>query len=157
LLQKQRPVINRFDPSELLYMRCFADHVQGDRLADKAAISFPDQSVNRQTLSLPFDVLLPEPNGSRRTIFQGVAQFPVRCVPQRLLADDRTEICRFEVAHDPSPHNYAHTEIRVWVRGARITELTRNPIKKKDKARYRLAIMDAARIIIPALERTKNK
>jgi hypothetical protein len=138
-------------------MRCFANHVKGDRLADNSCVSFPDQSVNRQAFSRPFDVLLPEPGTSyAASIFKGVLRFKASSIPLRLQRQDQSEICTLEVAHDPVAHNYSHTEIRAMVNGDRVTREQKKVVSKADRKPYRLLIMDLARIIIPPIESTRD-
>lgn len=148
--RRGRAVDPEFAPEEFLYVRCRKCHVTNTRLTDVAAIRFPDQSVNRQKYSKPQDVLAPEPanENSKEWIYWGVAGFSVDSVPSSIVDDDRV-ICDFNVEHDPLEYNYAHSEIRVYVKGERVREKKRiNRVRRK---RFRLAIMDKAVVVLEPL------
>ena len=140
-----------FAPSELLYMRARRCHVEDARLTDVSAIRFPDQSVNRSKYGEPSDVLIPDPvhEKSSRWIHLGVLEFPVEAVPACLTTNDHVA-CDFRVEHDPLERNYAHSEILAYRDGTRIRE--NKGIGKAHRKRYRLAIMDKARVVIEPLE-----
>jgi len=140
-----------FAPSELLYMRVRRCHVEGARLTDVSAIRFPDQSVNRSKYSKASDVLIPDPNHERssRWIHLGVLGFPVEAVPACLTTNGHV-VCDLRVEHDPLERNYAHSEIRAYRDGTRIRE--KKGIGRAHRKRYRLAIMEEARVVIDPLE-----
>lgn len=140
-----------FSPKELLYLRCFEWSVEGDRLADVGAIGFPDQSVNREKFSRPGDALIPEPGNEKscRWIYLGVVAFPVCAVP-RTLEDKGEAICDCTVEHDPLDHNYAHSELRAYKGGKRITD--KRDVPKIRRKQYRHRIMELARVVVRPLE-----
>jgi len=135
----------------MLYMRVRKCHVEGRRLTDVSAIRFPDQSVNRSKYGKGSDVLIPDPDRekSSRWIHLGVLEFPVKAVPACLTANDHV-VCDFRVEHDPVEHNYGHSEIRVYRDGRRVRD--KKGIGKAHRKRYRLAIMEEARVHIEPLE-----
>ena len=148
--RRGRSVDPEFAPEELLYMRCRKSHVKNARLTDVGAIRFPDQSVNRQKYSKPQDVLAPTAacEKSKEWIYWGVVGFSVDSVPSSIMDDDRV-ICDFNVEHDPLEYNYAHSEIRVYVKGERVRQKKRiSPVRRK---RFRLAIMDKAVVVLEPL------
>jgi len=132
-------------------MRVRKCHVEDRRLTDVSAIRFPDQSVNRSKYGEASDVLIPEPGRekSSRWIHLGVLGFPVECVPACLTANDQV-VCDFRVEHDPLDHNYPHSEIRVYRDERRVRD--KKGIGKAHRKRYRLAIMEKARVLIEPLE-----
>ena len=94
MYSRGRSADSEFSPSELLYFRFLAKNLDDAGGLGPAAIRSVDQSVNRQKYSKPFDVLIPEPRkldavGRVRCLYQGVAAFPVGCVPADL-KDDKT-------------------------------------------------------------------
>lgn len=149
LLWRGRPIDPDSGPDELLYARWGKRHVREGRL-DASVVRFPDQSVNRQKHSKPLDVLLPEPSdkSTKKRIYWGVFKFPVHAVLPSIEQDGEV-ICTFRVEHDPTEHNYAHSEIRVYREGQRITK--KKVISKERRKQYRLAIMDRAAIVCEPL------
>ena len=67
------------------------------------------------------------------------------------MKDGDRVICDFRVEHEPLEYNYAHSEIRVYRQGERITEATRKKIPKVERKRFRLAIMEEAEIVVDPL------
>lgn len=112
LLRGGRPVIEAFDPDELLYRACPPGSIEGD-IVLASAIDYPSCSVNRGCFSEPADVLIPE---KRRGWISAECQ--VREVPVSLTSGDK-RVFDFKAEHVPEEENYAHSEIRVYVGGVR--------------------------------------
>jgi hypothetical protein len=121
-----------------------------------AAIRFPDQSVNRQKYGKPLDVLVPLPRKlagsgrSREWLYHGVAAFPVGCVPA-YLEDSRGEvICDFRVEHDPLEYNYAHAEIRAFIKGERLPD--KKGVSPSDRKKFRMMVFEQVTVVVKPLK-----
>jgi len=145
--RRRRAIDPAFAAEELLYMRWRNCHLTRGHL-DISVIGFPDQSVNREKYSKPGDVLIAEPGNkaSGKWIYYGVLSFSVDSVPRCLQEGDRV-VCELSVEHDPVEHNYAHSEIRAYIAGKRVTKENRERIPKKVRKEYRLAIMNNMEIV----------
>jgi hypothetical protein len=137
MLRDGRPVDPIFDSDESLYHRCSRDQVDGDRLA-RAAIGFPDWSVNRGRYSEPGDVCLP--NWPR----WGVARFSVGDVPSPI-ASPGGPIYTFSLEHVPEDHNYSHSEVRAYRNGHHERKLE---VPKTVKSIFRQKLSEKTRVII---------
>lgn len=102
-----RPVLPINDPLESLYLRYFADNFVDGQL-QTAAIRFPNQSVNRGSLSEPEDVLFDEQG---RYDGLGVVEIMVHEIPETIADANGTQFS-FNVSHSPEEKNYSHSEIR---------------------------------------------
>src|SRR3990172_324387 len=61
-----RAIVNDFEQTEKLYMRCQIDWVGENKQLKPAKVRFPNQSVNRERFSKEYDVLLDSPDGEPR-------------------------------------------------------------------------------------------
>lgn len=139
LLQSGRPVIPKFAPDELLFMRVQREHVHGDEV-DNMAIRFPDFSVNRGEFSEPEDVLLP------CYIGMGVCQFNVQDIPPGPhVPDGSSREYTFNVFHVPEEENYAHSEVRAHKDGVHSPKLD---LPKSLKKLFRNALRQKMRVVI---------
>lgn len=154
-----RPLNNKFEDDELLFMRFVSDDVDpafGNRLP-VGAIKFPDFSVNRGLYSQPTDVLIPN------WIKHGIAELMVKNIPQPILSgnekDKNRKTYEFKVEHDPidinHPYyskqgfeNYAHSEIRVYKDGTHQKTEDKAKIPPTVKKLFRTYISDSASLVI---------
>lgn len=155
MYSRGRSADSEFSPSELLYFRFLAKNLDDAGGLGPAAIRSVDQSVNRQKYSKPFDVLIPEPTkldavGRVRCLYQGVAAFPVDCVPADLKDDKGQVTCKFRVEHDPLEYNYAHAEIRAFVEGKRLLE-KKGVARPSDWKKFRMTISEQATVVVKPL------
>jgi hypothetical protein len=106
------------DDAELLYIRIKEDHVNGDQLA-LAAVSLPDWSTNRSSLSQPAAVI----DHVKYPGFARVGELVVGEIPKSIppdppaegLATPDTWDCYPQ--HDPVEDNPAHSEVRIKKQG----------------------------------------
>jgi hypothetical protein len=152
LRRRGRPIDPEFTATELLYLRCRKVSIRSGQLPDLAVIRFPDQSVNRSKYSKPSDVLIPDPGNAsaKNWIYWGILAFEVGAVPSEV-KDGQFGACKVKVEHDPLGHNYAHTEIRMYLHGRRVTEKEKKLVGREDRKLFRLAILDRAFIICQPL------
>lgn len=156
MYSRGRSADTEFSPSELLYFRFTARNLNDAGGLGPAAIRFPDQSVNRQKYSKPFDVLVPEPrklDGVGRLkgwLYQGVAAFPVGCIPADPKDGKGQVACDFRVEHDPLEYNYAHAEIRAFVEGKRLLE--KKGVSRSDRKKFRMSIFEQVTVVVKPLQ-----
>lgn len=121
LLWNGRGVDPVFDPTELLYFRVKSVDERGK--VSGIDIPCPDTSVNRGKYSQPEYVLY-----ARLPLYLDykVMQFLVRDIPTTVISGDGRPF-EFRIVHDPLTvkppedldENYAHSEIRVFLKGTR--------------------------------------
>ncbi len=112
LVTNSRQPIQDFDVGERLFFRVSSANIDlrkppEDRLLP-AAISMPNQSVNRSRFSIACYAILPSPDhpNSPKWLEQGVYEASVDDIPPKLgHFEIRTE-------HGPEPNNYSHCELR---------------------------------------------
>lgn len=155
MYSRGRSADSEFSPSEILCFRLTAKNLDDAGGLRLAAIRFPDQSVNRQKYGKPFDVLVPQPRKldrvgrSKEWLYYGVAAFPVGCVPAYLKDRRDRVICDFRVEHDPLDYNYAHTEIRAFVEGRRLSE--KKGVSRSDRKKFRMRILGQVTVVVKPL------
>jgi hypothetical protein len=121
------------DPNELLYLRILPEHVDGDAVLS-AAVSIPDWSTNRSSMSVPSDVL----DVINRPTHTRVGQFTVGSIPERIgpppppQPGHQAEAWLFWPEHDPVPGNPAHSEVRMRKDGEEYV-----PKKEPSSSHYR--------------------
>lgn len=105
--------MNYFRANEQLYRRHRRHDVKNGVFLP-SVLKFPKandntgQSVNRRAFSRPEDALWTD---NERLAGQGVFEFPVSCLPDRLVCTETGQEFTFFPKHFPSKKNYAHTEI----------------------------------------------
>jgi hypothetical protein len=132
--RQDRPVIEKFEPSELLYRRCVKNDLAIDDENElwSITVEFPAFSVNRELQSEPMefrsapeDVLIP-PDGKVTTNIElmGVVQFPVSAVPGSLTPLQGGATVNFRIEHLPEDDNYSHSEVRAYKGGVLATSVS---------------------------------
>lgn len=129
-----------FEPHEFLYYRISVKGPVGSRPAG-VDIRLPEDSVNRAKYSEPEDVLYPN------YFHLGVAQFKVGSLPEPRQAGDL--VFRLTVEHDPEEDNYAHSEVRSYRQGLRVTHSGKIPVLVKAEFRQLIAEAMAICRIVP--------
>lgn len=133
LLRQGREPDPNFLPSERLFRRSRPSALDDDPLFE-AVITFPDPSVNREKYSLPEDVILGYP-GFR------VFTFRVQDIPRSL--DEGGRAFTFGVEHVPEDDNYAHSEVRTYCDGERISKKPPKTVRTK----FRLQLAKAMQVL----------
>ncbi len=146
MFQGNRGVDETFTSQERLFHRCAYDWLDSEGKLKHANVSFPDQSVNREKYSKPFDVILPD-RTPRTTgwIYWGVAAIRVEQIPEPE-ATSGGGVFEFRVEHDPEFDNFSHSEIRVFKNGKH--ESRKGNINHKVKMAYRYKIAQRAVIVL---------
>lgn len=140
MFRNGRPLDPVFEPTEDLYLRCSAEHVDVEQKhALPLAVTFTNQSVNRGKYSKPEWVLVP------RWFDWGIAAFTVQDVPESLSSEGKVRY-DFKVEHDPLEDNYAHSEIRTY-KGGRYEPDAGKKVTKQVKLRFRTSLCEKARLI----------
>lgn len=142
-----------FSTDEQLYMRIRHEWIDENYRIKPPFIRFPDQSVNREKYSEPYDVLLPNKDKTPPDqVFWGVASITVGNVPcaEKKQVENRDKKnqeaqLKFTVEHDPVEDNFGHSELRVYKNGTRETKGRVNDIAKKA---YRTKLALKTRIVI---------
>lgn len=133
LLRQGRALDPDFLPSERLFRRGRPSALDDDPLFE-SVITFPDFSVNREKYSLPKDVILGYP-GFR------VFAFRVQDIPPSFDEGDRS--FNFRVEHVPKDDNYAHSEVRTYCGGERISKKPPKTVRTK----FRLQLAKAMQVL----------
>jgi hypothetical protein len=128
MYQRGRPVDNGFEPTHLLYYRCEAKSVDGDRLLPPK-IGCVNISCNWSKYSKAKDVIFDHPR-------HGIVQWLVEHIPKGQLQNvgvgkrAKSHKFDFQPTHCPDPKNYSHSEIWTYKDGVRREDGPSDEMKK---------------------------